>query len=482
MSTVVFQTWTAGQMAGFCGGELRGDPEAKALGIANDTRRMGEDELFVALRGERDGHAYIDAARDAGGRVFLVERAQCPEPLPGEAMIVVDDTLAGLATLGRAIWRAHRAARPQRHTLAITGSNGKTTSKDLAGALLEDAYPGQVFVTQGNLNSHIGLPMSLASLATSHRFVVLEMGASRPGDIEHLVRIAPIERALVTSIAPAHLEGFGDRGAVVNEKGRIFAGTDPAQVAVFPETETDSGLVPSQFAGQRRPFGQSPKSVVQVIAYSGSRPARAVVNVAPPVSSKPENMHLELGLAGLHNALNAAGVVAALWDWLPADEKAERIQRVVATFEGPAGRLVTRVGQCDATVLDDSYNANPGSVEAALQVLGEHRGRRWAILGDMLELGAEASALHEAIGRAAATAGCELVWAVGQHAADVLRGADEAGVPSLAGYANAGLCAQAASQSVKRGDVILVKGSRGVGLEAVVEAISTRPDDDGGAP
>ena len=421
MNTALFQSWTPQQIASHCGGELRGSDSVRAAAISNDSRIAASDALFVALKAERDGHEFIDNARSRGVKLFLVEREQCPEPLPGEAFVAVDDTFSALGRLGSALWKAHHEARPERRTLGITGSNGKTTSKDFAGALLEAAFGDSVLVTRGNLNSHIGLPMMLAELSSKHEFVVLEMGASQPGDIEFLVNIAPLQRALITSIGTAHLGGFGSREAVVAEKGSLLGGRFPADVAIVPTTEPD--LV-SSFTGELRTFGTEPGSTVQIAAYEPGPPVRVSLRLNPPVVVESRTVELTLGLLGRHNAMNIAGVLAALWDVLPPDSE-QLVAAVTQAFTAPAGRLRFLEGVRRSRILDDSYNANPASVAAGIEVLRECEGNRWAILGDMLELGESTDELHREAGRIVAQAGCERLWAVGEYADHIASGAKE---------------------------------------------------------
>lgn len=473
----LFQSWTPEQIASHCGGDLHGTNAARANTISNDSRTAASDALFVALKAERDGHEFIDSARSRGVKLFLVEREQCPEPRSGEAFIAVDETFSALGRLGNALWEAHRLARPERRTLGITGSNGKTTSKDFAGALLEAAFGDSVLVTRGNLNSHIGLPMMLADLSSKHAFVVLELGASQPGDIEFLVNIAPLQRALVTSIGTAHLGGFGSRDAVVAEKGRILGGNFPADIAVIPITEP--GLVPADFAGELRTFGVQLGSTVQIVSYQPGPPVRVALRLSAPLVTETRTIELTLGLLGRHNAMNIAGVLAALWDILPPNPEA-LVGKMAQAFSAPEGRLRFVEGIRGSRILDDCYNANPASVAAGIDVLRESEGNRWAILGDMLELGEQSAELHREAGRYVAEAGCECLWTVGQFADQIALGAKQAGLTSIRVFADADEAAHAAEEAVTNADVVLVKGSRAVHLEVVVDRLSKSEQRKGG--
>ena len=475
MAESIFQTLSARQIAAMCGGVAYGDLEVRAHGIRNDGRDSQAGDLFVALRAARDGHDFIDQARDHGAQVFLVENGRRPDAKAGEAVIAVADTYAALGELGRSLWQSHLKMQPERRTLGITGSNGKTTCKDFAALLLERAFPSQVLATEGNLNSHIGLPMMLAKLSPRHRFVVLEMGASHPGDIAFLVGVASVSRGLVTSLAPAHLEGLGSESDVIREKGQIFAGPQPASVAVVPDTHPE--LVPSAFSGEVRTFGFSVGSTVRVASYSSGPPTRVELLLSAPVVNEERSLVLEIGMQGRHNASNFAGVVAALWDLLPLETRYQLVETAARDFRPARGRQKWIQGPRGSSLLDDTYNANPGSVEAALRVLAERQGPRWAILGDMLELGKDANALHRTVGELAAEIGCDRVWAVGEMAESLLAGARDGGVSDVAAFPDAQSCASAAKGRVVDSHVILVKGSRSVGLEVVIDALAGRSDD-----
>lgn len=475
MADAIFQTLPAERIAAMCGGEAYGDLSVRARGICNNGQTAENGDLFVALRAARDGHDFIEQARGNGARVFLVEQGCRPPTTTGEAVIAVADTYTALGKLGRALWRAHRAAVPERRTLGITGSNGKTTSKDFAGLLLRLAFPDQVLATEGNLNSHIGLPMMLAKLSVDHQFVILEMGASHPGDIAFLVSIANIDRGLVTSIAPAHLEGFGSEDDVIREKGQILGGDEPARIAIVPDSH--QSLIPNDFSGEVRTFGLSDDATVRLAGYQPGTPARAELVLAPPLVEDELHLRLEIGVPGEHNALNIAGVTAALWDLLPKTSRVELVSRAAAAFRLPRGRQCWIRGLRNSWLLDDTYNANPGSVGAALRVLAQRNGHRWAILGDMLELGDDAPALHQRVGRLAADCGCDRLWAVGDMAEHLLAGARTGGVEDGSAFPNAETCASHAKEKVASGDVILVKGSRSVGLETVVAALKAQTAD-----
>ncbi|MBN1947594.1 MAG: UDP-N-acetylmuramoyl-tripeptide--D-alanyl-D-alanine ligase [Bradymonadales bacterium] len=480
MSEAIFQTWSVQRIAEECGGEVRGCAWCRVAGISNDSRTTAPANLFVALRGQRDGHEFIDQARNRGSRCFLVERGREPEVLADEAAIVVADTYQALIRLGSALWREHGRLRPDRIAIALTGSNGKTTSKNLIERLLQEATGGPILATRGNLNNHIGLPMMLAELAPDHRFTVLEMGASRPGDIDQLIAMAPADRALVTTISPAHLQGFTDIDGVAREKGRIFCGKPAAGVAVLPQRWCEQGLLPPGYEGEVRTFGTSPGSCIQLVDFQGDTPTVAHYAVRMGADQESSRLKVALNLPGEHNALNLAACVGVVWDLLPADRRSEVVARVASQIQPVAGRTQWVQSPRGYWVLDDSYNANPGSMRAALEVHRQRPGRRWAIFGDMLELGEQAGMHHRLLGRDAARSGCVRIWGVGQMATELLSGARSEGVADLAWFSEAGPCAEAARESAREGDVILVKGSRSIHLEQVVAAL-LHPVETGGA-
>jgi UDP-N-acetylmuramoyl-tripeptide--D-alanyl-D-alanine ligase len=471
MVEAILQTWTADQIAECCGGQVVGRGDLRPTGLSNDGRSIEPGGMFVALIDQRDGHEFIPQARENGARLFLVLASREPDVRDEEAAIAVDDTYEALAVLGRALWDEHRTVRPDRVTIGVTGSNGKTTTKNLIGTLLEAAYPGEVLATRGNLNNHIGLPLVLADLSTAHRYVVLEMGASEVGDIDLLIRIAAVDRAMVTSIGTAHTEGFGGEEGLRREKGQIFAGAEPAALAILPLKWLERGLLPESFAGEVRTFGTTGEPTVRVDSYEPGPSDTVHLTIGAGLAERETKLSVEMGLVGEHNAENLAGALAACWDLLPPDRRVEHVAEVTPSVRGPRGRLTWHQAANGAWILDDTYNANPSSLAAALAAFQRREGRLWAIIGDMLELGEQASIEHQRAGKSAALAGCDRVWAVGAFAQDVLDGARSQAVTDLAAFHDAAECAGRAAQAVGAGDVVLVKGSRGVALDRVVEAL-----------
>jgi UDP-N-acetylmuramoyl-tripeptide--D-alanyl-D-alanine ligase len=342
---------------------------------------------------------------------------------------------------------------------AITGSNGKTTTKELLAAALGRA--GGVHKTSGNLNNLIGLPLTLFGWADDAWAAVLEMGMNAPGEIARLTEIAAPDVGLVTNVGPAHLEGLGSVEAVARAKGELYATLAAGAVCVLNVDDPMVREICVPLAGRRLGifFGTGPGCDVRLVAHAPSASGSRVVLAFDGIETA-----FELPLTGAHNAMNAAGAAAAAWALgIGPAEIAAGFSRVSI----PGGRL--RILPGDITVLDDTYNANPASMEAAFAALAQiARGRRVAVLGDMFELGEQASRLHREVGAAAGESGAAEVLALGDHAGEVAAGAREAGAGAEA-FANLDALLAALDGSLRSGDWVLVKGSRGMRMERVVE-------------
>ncbi len=430
---------------------LEGDPRggtATVTGVTTDSRAVAPGNLFVALRGPRfDGHDHAASALAAGAAGALLAR-----PVPGATpAVVVDDTLAGLGALGRA-WRRRCSAR----IAAITGSNGKTTVKGMLATILERVAP--TLATEGNLNNAIGMPLTLARLDAGHRFGVVEMGANHGGEIDYLTGLAEPDVGVVTNAGPAHLEGFGDLDGVARGKGELFARLPDGATAVINADD---------------PYCEHWR------ATAGERPVLtfgtgAHCDVRAGVDADGLVLHLDgaawplrLALPGQHNIANAlaAAAVARVLGVDPAT-----IRAGLEAFQGVDGRLQRRPGLHGSVLLDDTYNANPASLAAGLDVLRGLAPRTWLVLGDMGELGGAGRALHAEAGEQARRAGVERLYALGTL------GAEAASAFGPGGQALADREALlAALRAVLDGDVaLLVQGSRSMGMERVVVALAAR--------
>jgi UDP-N-acetylmuramoyl-tripeptide--D-alanyl-D-alanine ligase len=452
--------WSAGELAEFCGGELTGAARTRVSGVSTDTRTLGRGELFCALRGENfDGHRFVSEAVAAGAAALLV--SQKLELDPGVPVIRVADTVRALGDLAR----RHRA-RFTGPVVAITGSNGKTTTKELCAAILEAA--GQrVRRTPGNLNNHIGLPLSVLRLERGDAALVVELGMNHPGEIDYLAGIAGPTVAAITNVAPAHLGPMGSIEAIARAKGEIFDRLAPSGTAVVNLDDARVVREAQRFAGRKLSFGRA--------ADADFRAEGAVLEDGRPrfeLVGSTGRIAIRFGIAGAHLVEDALCAAACAWaSGLLPDLRP--VAAAVEHFAGVPGRTAERVAPGGLRVIDDTYNANPHSMEAALRTLAalRGRGRAIAVLGDMWELGDQAEALHAQVGAAAARAGVDLLVGLGPLSAHLLRGAREAG---LAEGFEAGDPAQAAAAvraRARAGDVVLVKGSRGMQMERVVRAL-----------
>ncbi|HZP65289.1 MAG TPA: UDP-N-acetylmuramoyl-tripeptide--D-alanyl-D-alanine ligase [Rudaea sp.] len=433
-------TWTRGVLHG---------ADVAIDDVFTDSRKPVPGALFVALAGENfDGHAFLPQAEAGGAAAALVARVGEVD-LP---QIVVDDTLLALGRLAGAV-RERRHAR----VVGITGSNGKTTVKTLAASIL--AQHGKTHVNAGNLNNEIGLPLSLVALPEDARYAVLEMGAGKPGDIAYLAAIARPEIGLVNNIAPAHLERMGTLAGIAETKGAIYAALPPHGTAVINADDAFADTF-AAMAGARRilRFGlERPADVRAELGASGT-PSRFALHL-PDAS-----IDVALPLPGRHNvanALAAASIAHALG--VPA----ETIKIGLETAAPVAGRLVRHELPQGWTVIDDSYNANPGSTAAAIATVAAEPGENWLVLGDMRELGDDAERLHAGVGELARASGFARLYAVGPLAAAAARTFGARG----AHFADQAALVAALSAALKPGVCVLVKGSRGSAMERVVAAL-----------
>ena len=423
--------------------------------VSTDTRTLQPGALFVALQGPNfDGHAFIAAARDKGAAGALVS----VPPESSLPWIRVEDTRLALGRLAAA-WH-ERCAVP---LLAVTGSNGKTTVKEMIAAIL--AQQGPVLATRGNLNNDIGMPLTLLSLR-DERFAVLELGANHPGEIAYLTRIAQPDVAVITNAGAAHLEGFGDLAGVARAKGEILAGLIRSGTAILNADDPYLGYWRELANGKRvLTFGFDVAADVQATpAAVETRWTESGFQTRVLVRSPAGEFTLRLQLAGEHNLRNALAASAAC---LALQIPVTSIQQGLAGVQPVAGRLQTRLTATGLRVIDDSYNANPDSVNAAIKVLQSAPGRHWLVMGDLAELGEAAVSLHAGIGERARAAGIDRLWCCGP----LSRAAVEQFGPNGRHFEDRETLAAALNQAVRVGDTVLVKGSRSSRMEQVVAAL-----------
>jgi UDP-N-acetylmuramoyl-tripeptide--D-alanyl-D-alanine ligase len=452
----VGRTLTLARAAELAGGELVPPTAAAAAvpiaGASIDSRTVAPGQLFVPLPGRRsDGHAFLPAAFARGAAAALCARAQRPAPgaAPG-TLILVDDVTAALQRLANGQRRAWGGL-----VIGVTGSSGKTTTKDLIAAALAADRP--TLATRGNLNNHWGVPLTLLDLG-EQRAAVIEMGSNHPGEIAALAAIALPDLAVITNAGSAHLEHFGSVAAIATEKASLAAAL-PRDGVAFAGADSPPLLEALARLGRRTvTYGFAPGADVTPRSYQdlGDGGSRLEVDGFPP---------LVLGLVGRHHAVNALAAFAVARH-LGLDPKAT--VAALAAHRGSAGRMEVRRA-AGGTLLVDCYNANPESARAALRTLltWPHATRRIAVLGDMLELGPKAAALHRETGAAAAPA--EL-WVVGAHAADYAAGARDSGADARV-FDDKPALARALAEALEPGVVALIKASRGASLEDVLQGL-----------
>ena len=415
-------------------------------GITTDSRQVNPGMLFAALSGEHfDGHEYIQQAKELGAVAVLVCR-KVETDLP---VLQVTDVLAALGILA-GYWRKQCPAK----VVGITGSNGKTTVKEMVASILRQQ--GAVLATEGNFNNELGLPLTLFRLDTSHDYAVVEMGASYPGDIAYLAGITRPDVGVITNIGPAHLQGFITMEGVARAKGELFAALPRDGVAVFnanePWVELWQGI---NNAGTIYYFGGEGENHIQ------ARGNTEEVVVSTPLGE----FSLQLPLPGEHNLTNALAATAVC---LALDIPLADIKSGLEAVKPVRGRLSLVHANAGWTVIDDTYNANPASLYAALQVLARQSGEPWLVLGDMKELGSDSRKMHAELGDAARSLGVKRLFALG----DASTATVDAFGPSAVHFSNKDRLIEALRSQLKPGVACLVKGSRSMGMEHVVSAIS----------
>ncbi|MEO1193472.1 MAG: UDP-N-acetylmuramoyl-tripeptide--D-alanyl-D-alanine ligase [Pseudomonadota bacterium] len=456
--------WTSAEAAAATGGSAHGKWEVTDVSL--DSRSLQPGALFVALPGPTyDGHDFVGAALDRGAGAALVQRR--PEGLSDKApLLLVKDSEDGLRALGVAGRKRSQARR-----LGITGSVGKTSSKEMARAALSGA--GITHASAASHNNHWGVPLSLSRLPAEADFGVFEMGMNHAGEIRELTGLVRPQVALITQIAPAHIAHFDDGlDGIAKAKAEIFEGLEPDGTAIINADAPRVAILLAAAEAQGATivtFGASDKADYRLLAYQPSESGSKVSALLPQGA-----VTFDLGLPGRHMALNALGVLAAA---LAMGADLEELLPGLAAQEALAGRGARQVldlprgGQI--TLIDEGYNANPTSVLAALDLLQATPpapgGRRIAVLGDMLELGAQSAILHAGLATAIAGSDCDLVFTCGQEmpALQEALPADKRGPHRETSKA----LAEALTDALRPSDVILVKGSLGARMAVIVEAL-----------
>jgi len=440
------------------GGHLvQGEAASPLAGVSTDSRTLRAGELFVALRGENfDGHDYVTAALKASAAAALVS-GRPPDLGTDRPVVLVDDTVAAYGAVA-AWWRARTSVR----VVGVTGSNGKTTTKDMIAQLLEGIGP--TLRTEENHNNHIGVPETLLRIRPHHRFAVVEMGTNHPGELGPLARLVRPHVAVITNVGPTHLEGFASPQGVAEEKGHLLDFLAPDGLAVLHADDPWSGGLSERYQGRRTTFGLSPDAQWR----------------AESVRSDGERLEFELArhgqafsipVVGKYQVSNCLAAIAVAHELgLSVRDAARRFK----TFVAPKWRMsVHQVG--GMTLVLDCYNANPASMRAALEELASRAaaGRRVAVLGDMLELGRASEAAHRDLGRLVASAGLELLCAVGEHSMLLAHAALRRGMPARRVFwtSDKAVAAGWVCERLLPSDTVLFKASRGMRLEEVADVV-----------
>jgi UDP-N-acetylmuramoyl-tripeptide--D-alanyl-D-alanine ligase len=437
----------ASQVAAWTQGRLVGR-DALLVGVGHDSRTLQPGALYVALRGERvDGHDFVGALSERAGAALV------DHPVAADlAQIVVGNTEVALQQLARN-WLSTLDLR----VVALTGSNGKTTTKELTAAILSRV--ARTYATPGNYNNEIGVPLTVLGLGADHRFGVIEMGAGKPGDIDTLSAIAPAHAALVTNVAPAHLERMGSVEGVAQVKAGIYRGLRADGVAVINADDPFADYFRSQCGDRRQlDYGVSPAAAVRAEA-----PQIGVVSRFQLVTPAG-NCAIELPLAGRHNVMNALAAAALA---LAVGAPLAAIAAGLSDAQAVSGRL-RRLNVAAGTLYDDSYNANPGSLAAAIDTLALEAMPRALVLGDMAELGPQSAELHARCGALARERGIDQLYATGR----LTPGAVAAFGPGARHFEQIEDLIAAVRRDWQPGITVLVKGSRSSRMERVVHALT----------
>jgi len=438
---------------------VRGDGRSTVESFSIDTRTLKGGDLFFALVGpSHDAHAFVPEAIRKGAAAVVISRGGTDEFPGASAIIRVPDTTRALQDLGHWV-RKRQTVR----VLGITGSTGKTTTKEMTAAVMEEAMP--TFKSTGNLNNLYGLPLSLLALEPHHRCAVLEMGMSYAGELARLAEIADPDVGVLTNVYPVHQEHFPSLSAIGDAKGELFRGMRMDAIAVFNADDPEATRVARPFPGRKIGFGFSGKAEVRAREIdslpSGDTRFRLM---APGV-----DLGVEIPFPGRHHVANALAAAAAA---LASGVDGEAIRKgLVRTKPLPMRGALLRL-KGEVRILDETYNSNPRAMERTLETLSSMTARRKVVAaGDMLELGPLEKEAHRILGQQVAGAGAELFLAVGPLSELAAASAREGGVPEVRHFPDSASAAAWLAAAVRPGDLILVKGSRGIAMERIVEAI-----------
>lgn len=454
------QGWTGmmllSQVAQVLAGELVGN-DVEFSSVSTDSRAINAGDLFVALHGDKfDGSQYASLAAEKGAVAALVNA----ESYHGETMpcpiVLVKDTRLGLGKLA-GYWRDQF----QIPVVGITGSNGKTTVKEMLSSILREAAGSDeaVLATLGNFNNDIGLPLTLLRLRKQHQYAVIEMGMNHTGEIDYLTHIASPDVAVINNAGSAHIANLGSLEAIAQAKGEIFAGLSKQGVAIINANEK-SAPIWRVLAGAHSIIEFAVDTQAQVMGCSQVFDYIQLIDVKTPLGNFAAKLHVP----GVHNLRNALAAIAAA---IALEVRPDLIASGLEKFKGVDGRLQRRPAQHGAIVIDDTYNANPASLHAAIKVLIQAPGKKILVLGDMGELGIEASKMHTEMGAEACQLGVDKMFALGELSSYA---AKEFGAGAQH-FLNIEELTHALKAELENGCTVLVKGSRFMKMERVVREI-----------
>ena len=460
--------WSQTEILAATGGTVLREGKATRFGdVVTDSTRVKTASVFVALKGKRhDGHRFIPDALRRGAACVIVQRALPGLRLGQVTVIQVRDTLRALGDLAH-----YRRERFGPRVLAITGSNGKTTTKEMVAAILEEAslggemLRGRILKTEGNFNNLVGLPLTLLRLRRRDKIAVVELGTNQPGEIQRLAEIADPDGGMITSVAAAHLEGLTSLAGVAREKGALYQTVRSSGAIAVNLDDARVKTLAASFTGKKITYGK--RGFVRARSWR----MRGASGIDLTLQAGRERCRVRLNYLGQHNISNALGAAALT---LGAGVKVSAVRRGLEKVTPFSMRMQIETWQ-GTGIINDAYNANPASMKAALLTLAEVRcrGRRIGVLGDMFELGRHSAREHRALGKAAAAAAIDRLYLLGDQSAAVRRGALNGGMRPeqiVTGKDHAELAGLLRGY-IKRGDWLLFKGSRGMKMERVFEAL-----------
>jgi len=441
-------TWLSlKKIAEMTGGRLYGN-DAKVESVSIDSRNISNDQLFIAIKGERfDAHDFVADLEGKAVAALVHKKIDCDVP-----QIVVKDTLIALGELAAA-WRKTLSLP----VIALTGSNGKTTVKEMLASIL--SQQGNVLATLGNFNNEIGLPLTLLRLRAEHDYAVIEMGANHFGEIAYLSQITQANIALLNNAGAAHLEGFGDIKGVSRAKGEIFEGLDASGIAIInaddPYTHYWQDICKDKKVAR---FGMHSEAEIH-----GEINEQGQLLINP----NKNGLAVTLKLLGDHNAMNALAATAAA---VVVGAKMSSLQKGLEALEPVKGRLAPMTTEQGAYLIDDTYNANPSSLQMGINVLAKRQGTKILVLGDMGELGSDVAKLHYDIGKQVKYAGIDQLYCLGKYSQHACQAFGEGGYS----FTEIDDLLTQLKPLIQKDTSVLIKGSRSMKMERVVNAFSAR--------